>query len=704
MIPGITAQAVAGASSGPLGYDPYWQNVVFLLHGEGADASTAFQDKSMFERPITAVGAVQNDTDIVVGDTPSIKFDSDANYLYRNYGNELNINTTTPDFCFEFYGYFTDLSTINDVYGRRRNSNNFKVYMLGGSLIFATYSGTSQTTRMNIAMGMSINTAYHIAIIRVGTTYYAFKDGVLMGSETSGSGSTGADGTHLYIGQSESDQASRYMRGNLNWLRITMGVPRYDVAGFTPPTVPYEIGGADPVTAPEPDFADVSVLISFDGVDEATTGIDESTYVRAMTFNGNAKLDDAVSKFGTTSLLLDGSGDFVTFADAPEINLDSATDFCIEGWIRLANTTKRHVFSSKHDGSLRDDHLIYIENGGQVVANLYSSKNAVASCSSNAAAGFVSAGTWNHIAFTREGSVTRLFVNGVLVAMCCQIANISTNTGVLYIGRDVASSAWDFQGNISEYRFTKGDAVYTNNFIAPTAAFYRPPFEPEAATNPTFANVKFLSGFEGSDGATTATDESATAATITFNNDAQIDTAQFKFGSSSLLLQGSDDYCTVPHSTGVSMGSNTAFTVEAWVRPNAGALSKAQSLIVNKRDGSSAEEFWFALYDGKPALTTFSGGSNTGQALADDVLSADTWYHLVGVRDGSNLRLYVDGVLAGSGTTSGVEANAGNILIGRDGFSTGREFDGWIDEVRITNEVFYEPLGFLPPTAAFPRS
>lgn len=705
MIPGITAQAVAGASAGPLDFDPYWNNVVFLLHGQGADASTSFADESMFAGPITAVGAVQNDTDISVADTPSIKFDSDANYLYRNWGKELDISTTEPDFCFEFYGYFTTISgVVNDVFGRRRNSNNYKVHMSGADLIFATYSGTSQTTRMSVAMGMSINTAYHIAIIRVGTTYYAFKDGVLMGSSTSGSGTTGADTTNLYIGQSETDQASRYMRGNLNWLRITMGESRYDVAGFTPPTVPYDIGGPDPVTIPNPTFANVSVLLSFDGVDEVTNAIDESTYARATTFNGNAKLDDATSKFGTTSLLLDGTGDFVTMSNATELNLGSTDDFCIEAWVKISTTAKRHIISSKNDDSLRDDHLFYIETGGRVIGAMFNSGAVASQVTSLAANGTITAGTWNHVALTREGKMLRLFVNGVLVAFCYQLTGNSTNTGVLYIGRDLGSTSWDFNGNISEYRFVKGEAVYTESFEAPTEAFYRPPFEPEAAPDPTFSNVKFLSGFEGSDGATTATDESATAATITFVNQAEIDTAQFKFGSSSLYLDGSNDYCSVPHSTGVSVGSNSAFTVEAWIRPTAACLAKTQALIVNKRDGGGAEEFWLNLNSGVPAFSLFAGGLNVGEAVGTASLSADTWYHIVGVRDGLNAYVFIDGVLVGNDATTAPDSNTGPVLIGRDGFSTGREWVGWIDEVRITNEVFYPTLGFLPPTGAFPRS
>lgn len=705
MIPGIVAGAAFGESVPETDYDPLWQYVVFLMHGEGADGSQVFQDKSKYARAVTTVGAAQADTDIVVGDIPSIKFDSDSNYVWRAWGHELNIALSAPDFCFECYAYFTDLAPLNDIYGRRRNSNNFKVYTSGSQLVFATYSGTTQTTRLAVTHGMTAGNVYHIAIIRVGTTYYGFIDGVLVGSGTSGGGSVGFDtSTGLYLGQSETDQSSRYMRGNLNWMRITMGHPRYDVGGFDPPDVPLKIGGPPPVATPDvADFDLVSALISFDGADDATVALDESTYGRAISFVGNAKLDNAHSRFGTTALALDGSGDYVSMANAAELSVGGTTNFCIEAWVYLNTTTGVHTISSKRDGSAADEHHLFI-TGGKVAANLFNTGSSVLAVSSDGPDGSITAGTWNHIAFTRVGNYSRLFVNGKLVAAGTQMSAPSTNSGPLLVGWDVTSSGYYLNGYISEYRFTKGAAIYTETFTPPDAPFARSSAPLEEAPNPSFANVVLLSGFEGADGATTATGESSSAQTITFVNDAQIDTAQFKFGSSSLLCLGSDDYCSVPHDAEVSISGKDEFTVEAWIRPTATALGKAQSLIVNKRDGSGAEEYWLALYAGKPAFVTFASGSTSSQAQADDALVADTWNHIVGMKNGSNYYVFVNGLLAASAIGGSPSGNTAPVLIGRDGYSGGREFDGWIDEVRISLEAFYPTTGFLVPAGAFPRS
>jgi hypothetical protein len=209
------------------------------MHGEGADANQSFRDRSPYDRTVKVYGAVQNDTDISVGNSPSIKFDADANKLECFFGDELTI--TGLDFCFEAYGYCTGLAAgINQIFGRRRNSNNYIMQLSSGNLNFSTFSGTGGTTRLSAAHGMSDNTPYHICVIRVGTTYYGFIDGVLVGSNTS-SGTIGADSTSLWIGDSENDQTTRFWRGNLNWMRQTLGDPRYNLAGFTPDSVPYGI-------------------------------------------------------------------------------------------------------------------------------------------------------------------------------------------------------------------------------------------------------------------------------------------------------------------------------------------------------------------------------------------------------------------------------------------------------------------------------
>ncbi|MEN6336197.1 MAG: LamG-like jellyroll fold domain-containing protein, partial [Phycisphaerales bacterium] len=402
----------AGSVYVPPAEDPYWDHVAFLLRGEGADGSTVFTDLSQYGRAVTPVGAAQNDTDIVVGTSPSIKFDSDANYVYRAHGYEVNIGSANHDFCFECYAYFTTLTgVINDIYGRRRNDGNYKLYTSGADLIFATFNSTTQTTKLSVAHGMAINTVYHIAVVRVGTTYYGFVDGVLKGSSTN-STAMSADTTALYIGQSESDQPTRFMRGNLNWLRITMGKARYNVAGFTPPSLPLPTGRPAPVATPSvSSFANVAMLLGFNGTDGDVTTTDESSFGRAMTFVGNAQIDTAQAKFGASSLLLDGTGDYLTTPSTTDIQIGATgtSAFCMEAWVRISSIKSGFAcIMSKRSSGGSGEYTLWLNSGKASFIAQISGSNSVALEDRTA----ISLNEWHHIAISQAGPLFRMFVDG----------------------------------------------------------------------------------------------------------------------------------------------------------------------------------------------------------------------------------------------------------------------------------------------------
>lgn len=219
--------------------DPLWPNVVLYVSGQGADTSTTFVDRSPTNRNMTVAGTAQNDTDISVNGTPSILLGADGTYVLGQYFSDLNIAATTPDFCMEAYVYCTDVAQNNQLFARRRDSGQFIFTLNAGNLEFITFNGTTGTSRISVASGMSNNTVYHMCVQRSGSTYYVYVDGVLKGSATSGSGTVSTNTTGILIGDSETNQTARYWRGSVNHARITIGATRYTLSGFTPPSVPY---------------------------------------------------------------------------------------------------------------------------------------------------------------------------------------------------------------------------------------------------------------------------------------------------------------------------------------------------------------------------------------------------------------------------------------------------------------------------------
>jgi len=129
------------------------------------------------------------------------------------------------------------------------------------------------------------------------------------------------------------------------------------------------------------------------------------------------------------------------------------------------------------------------------------------------------------------------------------------------------------------------------------------------------------------------------------------------------------------------------FTLEAWVRlPKRFGGSRG---IVAKTQSSA-----FGLYmnSGVPQFDVHLNGSYVN-AVAADRLSPEEWTHVAGVFDGDQLRIYVNGLLAGSKPGSGVRTlNNLPLYLGADPDGSGkpsRSFGGQIDEVHLSTTVRY---------------
>ena len=97
-------------------------------------------------------------------------------------------------------------------------------------------------------------------------------------------------------------------------------------------------------------FASVVLLTGFEGSDGSTTFADESPAGHPLTANGNARIDTAQLKFGASSGLFDGSGDFISIPDRDDFTF-GAGDFTIETFVRFS-VVQTSMFISKYNNSV----------------------------------------------------------------------------------------------------------------------------------------------------------------------------------------------------------------------------------------------------------------------------------------------------------------------------------------------------------------
>jgi hypothetical protein len=219
-------------------------------------------------------------------------------------------------------------------------------------------------------------------------------------------------------------------------------------------------------------------------------------------------------------------------------------------------------------------------------------------------------------------------------------------------------------------------------------------------------SLTLLIRFDGTDAATTYTAE--TGQTITFVGQAQLDTAQTKFGVSSLLLDGTGDYITVPDNANWNFGTGD-FTIEMHVRFN--AHTSHAGLYSQYVDANNYIIFYWDTVTGLNFLHKATSVIASYQTAWTP--SNATWYHLALVRQGANIYFWVDGTLQTTTITTAITAAtsfpdlAAAIRIGDYGDASTAMFNGWIDEVLILKgRAKYTasslPANFTPRTATYP--
>ena len=216
------------------------------------------------------------------------------------------------------------------------------------------------------------------------------------------------------------------------------------------------------------------------------------------------------------------------------------------------------------------------------------------------------------------------------------------------------------------------------------------------------ANTVLALHGDDADASTTLIDSSPSGHPMTALGNAQIDTAQSKFGGSSMLFDGTGDYYTTPDHTDFALGSGD-FTIDCWLRFNA----LGTTIIAAQWAGTGNQRGWELFYFSASNLLRFvpsTDGTNPGTNNRDFAWtpSTNTWYHLAVVRTGNNIMAFVDGTQIGStqSFTFTLFDSTAAFAVGADS-EGGAGWNGWIDEFRLSKGVARWTSNFTPPTRAY---
>ena len=229
-------------------------------------------------------------------------------------------------------------------------------------------------------------------------------------------------------------------------------------------------------------FPQTSVLLPFNGSDAATSTSDLSNRNGTVSFTGTAQLSTGASKFGSSSLLLDGNSDYVSISDSYWNTCISSGDFTVELWARfdsasLDGSTQTTFASNRGDisGGSQNGWVFRKFTDNVISWYMRQSSSWVYLNYAQGTRTTVSADTWYHLAVTRSGNTWKLFLNGTAED------TITNSTSIVDGGADglvvgalaggISGGPYHYMdGYIDDVRVTVGHARYTSNFTPPTTA------------------------------------------------------------------------------------------------------------------------------------------------------------------------------------------------------------------------------------------
>ena len=452
-----------------------------------------------------------------------------------------------------------------------------------------------------------------------------------------------------------------------------------------------ESGGLPPV-AGDPYFNYTTLLLPGNGTNGAqnNTFLDSSTNAFSITRNGNTT-QGTFSPFSQTGWgnYFDGTGDWIS---APSNAVfDFSGDFTIELWFyaTTVGVTYQGFCGRRQTAANFGPFSMGLNNA----AVLFSLSTSGSSWALNSTGGTVAANTWNHVAFVRSGTACTAYLNGTSIITGTVSGALASSSQNLAIGTFANDGTEAFNGYISNFRVVKGTAVYTANFTPSTT-----PLTAISGTSLlTCQSNRFV-------------DNSSNAFAITRNGDVSVQafspfnpTAAWSaatYGGSG-YFDGSGDYLTVPYNSALDFGSSD-FTVEGWVYSGNNGALYLTVIGFGWQFGAFFAPIVIQNNNGTLVLYASSNGSSWDIANGSTIgaIPLGSWNHFAVSRSGSSIRLFLNGALNTTITSSSaLMSNASrNISIGA-GIDGNYAFNGYISSLRVVKGTAVYTAAFTPPTA-----
>lgn len=678
-------------------------NTTFLL--STANALTKLVDKVSLSTltsnsvEFTNLGPVVNNVVSTIeqrGVSGSLAFNGTTRYL-NVAGTNPQFAFGTGDFTIEMWIYQIARSATNAVLydsrpaGTGSGASHFGFSIGPAGEIFTAGAGT-----------ISLNTWYHIAIGRSGTTLTAYVNGVAMynGTDTT----NWLNGTNRpTIGTDGNVPLSNgyTFNGYISNLRVVKGTAVY-TANFAP--VP-------PLTA----ITNTQLLLLANS--DANKTIDSSVNNFTVT-NTNGVLYSstivptylAIAPIPTNLITpIQGGGSFNGTNQYLTAPIGSSTfgsgDFTAECWFYKTSAVDGTLMSNV-TGSINNYWTFATLDNGTIRLGI---RDSVVDDTYLTGSIATSINTWVHVAAVRQSGVCSLYVNGVFdnsATITKTVTARTTNIGSFQYPGYITY----FPGYISNVRLVTGLAVYTGNFTVPTKPLTK---EQNAGTNiqAILATQTSLLTLQDPQ----LVDNSSLANTITNNNGvivastysptwaayaAPLSTGGFKFAGGA-----SNQRLSIPASGAFNLSGGT-WTIEFWMYSTDTPTLGNQCRILMLGANSTTSALVVGYNNNGTISIAVPFNPITSNTSATGAVTLNRWYHVAIVSTAGSNKIFINGTQSGNTTTITQPTSSTPVLnIGYDTVATVNfQYAGYLSNIRIVNGLGVYTGNFNVPTSPLTKT
>jgi hypothetical protein len=671
----MIAAAFSGGAAPPVTSDPYYEYTTLLLPGNGTNGAqnNTFLDSSTNNFTITRNGNTTQGTFSPFSQTGW------GNYFNGGASN-LNLPSSTDfalgsAFSFECWVFLTSLPNVSELLDVRTSNEVGCLYILTSG--FPQWqNGPSTGSTITGSTAVTLNQWNYLLFVADANGCSIYLNGARV-ANTSQVATWPTSARPCFIGGAFGNSSGSSVNGYLSDVRLIKGSTPYNSTA-TSVTVP---------TTFLP-FVTNTVLQCcrsnrfINTVGNVTMTVNGSPSVQAFSpFNPSASWSAAT--YGGSGYF-DDSNDYLSYNTSNSNFAIGATDnFCVEAWVYYTSSPNYEGFFQADYSAGLSNCLWFGYNSGTLTLGRHASTNFATYTVT------FTQGQWYHVVGVRQAGNVALFLNGTRVANSSSNTDTTTQNGFA-VG--VVYPSGYFGGYFGGTRFVRA-ASGTSMPYDPTQTSITVPTSPLTAVTGTQLLLNYTNA--GIYDATSKND-------LETVGNAQISTAQSKWGGSSMAFDGTGDYLYQAPTPFIRLGTGD-FTCECWVRFNVVtgtqgifqlADSYLQSSLSNNGVGLSTTSGTGWLF--------FAKNSQTFTYSPIVPAAANTWMHVALVRYSGTTKLYVNGTGDAALTASSDTTNYTATYLALGGLYGGNSLNGYIQDFRITVGVARYTANFTPPTAAFP--